>query len=138
MTNIEVIVLVGGLILLLIVCLVALQQGRPDLANAPAANPNWDAAAAAVWNQRLQGASDDFGLGASQNSSKIWGAAITTLLGVFASVAVVKGPDTLTDLPTNLGTRGGLDCPAFPRDSRDRRTASDHRRAGGPELGDGS
>ena len=72
MTNIEVIVLVGGLILLLIVCLVALQQSRPDLANAPAANPNWDAAAAAVWNQRLQGASDDFGLGASQNSSKIW------------------------------------------------------------------
>ena len=63
----------------------------------PPANPAWySTIEAQVWDEKLRAAADDFGLAGVRSAATAWGASITALLGVFAAVAVVKGPDSLT------------------------------------------
>ena len=49
-----------------------------------------------AWDEKLRDAGSDFGLAGVRGAATAWGASITALLGVFAAVAVIKGPDSLT------------------------------------------
>jgi hypothetical protein len=53
---------------------------------------------AQAWDEKLRDSGGDFGLAGARATATAWGASITALLGVFAAVAVIKGPDSLTSV----------------------------------------
>jgi hypothetical protein len=85
---------VGSFVLLVTLVLVVRRSG-PRPIEKP--THDWPASPEAqVWTAKMNEAGGDFGLASVRAAAKGWGASIAALLGVFAAVAVVKGPDSLT------------------------------------------
>ena len=82
----------------LLVTLVAIVRAASAIPASSAPN-GWNATVEGqVWAEKLRTAADDFGLAGVRTAATAWGASITALLGIFAAVAVIKGPDSLTSV----------------------------------------
>ena len=89
------ILLILGTITLLLI-LVAIVWAASVLTTPPAPNGWYASVEGQEWAEKLSAAAGDFGLAGTRTAATAWGASITALLGIFAAVAVIKGPDSLT------------------------------------------
>ncbi len=95
-TQVIVVLVVVGLIDAALLLFGLGEGGEPSVPPRPA---GWDSSPEAQdWNVKAEEARDEQ-LTRAREASKNWGQTIATLLGVFATVAFIKGPESLDKVP---------------------------------------